>query len=60
MYGYITDRICVYQCPLEGLYADDFTRLCVNSSSCTLGYWGLNPSRVCVNKCPTNPDLYGD
>ena len=42
-YGYETDRICVEQCPVDGLYANDETRRCVSAWDCPAGQFGLDP-----------------
>lgn len=33
-YGYITTRVCVLQCPVSGLYANNQSRLCVSALGC--------------------------
>lgn len=47
-YGYETDRTCVEQCPVDGLYANDDSRRCVAAINCQDGTFGLDPERVCV------------
>ena len=59
-YKYEGNRSCVKECLSLGLYADDESRMCVVAGDCPDGYWGLNSSGVCVDECPTTPDLFGD
>ena len=60
MYGDTTNRVCVDQCPLATLYADNTQRLCVVATSCSTGLFGFNTTRECIATCPTVPDMYGD
>jgi hypothetical protein len=45
MYGDTTNRVCVEQCPLSTLYADNTQRLCVISTHCSTGLFGYNATR---------------
>ena len=59
-YIYLVNQSCVSNCKDVGLYQNQVTRTCVNPFGCPAGFWGLNSTGVCVDVCPTYPDLFGD
>ena len=50
LYGYVTDRTCIYFCP-DGLFADETTRTCV--ATCPTSpviYYHYTPTNKCVKR----------
>lgn len=52
-FGNINENICVESCP-NGTYADNFTRLCLQSYECNNVTYGDPTSQTCVSTCPFN------